>query len=116
MRGLPAVPSSASHRTRRWDAVIIGGALPGLVAGIVLAMRGARILMIEEDAAASGFAGLREPFFTTGAEKGSVLGACLRALLLPPRLCSYPVDGYMRPRRVALKCRHLRPELARRTW
>ena len=83
MRGLPAVPSSASHRTRRWDALIVGGALPGLVTGVVLAMRGARILVIEEEAAAQGFAGLREPFFTTGAQKGSVLGACLRALGVP---------------------------------
>ena len=37
MRGLPAVPSSASHRTRRWDTLIVGGALPGLVTGVVLA-------------------------------------------------------------------------------
>ena len=83
MRGLPALPASASLRTRRWDAVILGGALPGLAAGVVLAMRGARILVLEEAAATRRFPGLREPFVTTGAERGSVLGTCLRALGVP---------------------------------
>jgi hypothetical protein len=83
MRGLPTIPASASSRTRRWDAVIVGGSLPGLAAGVVLGMRGARILVVEEESAAAGFPGLREPFFCPGAAPDGVLGACLRELGIP---------------------------------
>ena len=31
MRGLPAIASAESHRVRRWDAVILGGALGNLI-------------------------------------------------------------------------------------
>jgi hypothetical protein len=61
-RGLPEVDRSPTTRTRRWDAVILGGALPGLVAAARLGMRGARVLVLEEQ---------------------GVLGACLRALSVP---------------------------------
>jgi len=83
MGGLPAIAATESYRVRRWDAVILGGALPGLVAAIRLAKRGARILVLEEDRALAGFQGMREPFFMTGAGADQPLGACLRALGVP---------------------------------
>jgi hypothetical protein len=83
MRGLPALAASAIQRTRRWDAVILGGALPGLIAAVRLGMRGERVLVLEEDAALAGFPGLREPFLMTGGDGGGVLAACLRALGVP---------------------------------
>jgi hypothetical protein len=63
--------------------VVLGGALPGLVTAVVLGQRGARVLVLEEEAAARGFPGLREPFFLPGSERDSILGACLRALGVP---------------------------------
>ena len=42
MRGLPATSAKASLRTRRWDAVVLGSALPGLIAAIQIGRRGAR--------------------------------------------------------------------------
>lgn len=83
MRGLPALAASASQRTRRWDAVVLGGALPGLIAAVRLGMRGERVLVLEEDAALAAFAGLREPFLMTGGDGDGVLAACLRALGVP---------------------------------
>jgi hypothetical protein len=83
MRGLPALAESACQRTRRWDAVVLGGALPGLIAAIRLGMRGARVLVLEEDAALAAFPGLREPFLMTGGDGDGVLATCLRALGVP---------------------------------
>jgi hypothetical protein len=83
MRGLPAVEPGASQRTRRWDAVVLGGALPGLVAAVRLGMRGERVLVLEEDTALAAFPGLREPFLMTGGDGDGVLAACLRALGVP---------------------------------
>jgi hypothetical protein len=83
MRELPAAETGPTTRTRRWDAVILGGALPGLVAAVRLGMRGARVLVVEEEAALQRFAGLREPFWMSGAHRDGVLGACLRALRVP---------------------------------
>jgi len=51
MRGLPEVERSRQFRTRRYDAVIVGGALPGLVAAVRLGMGGARVCIVEEQAA-----------------------------------------------------------------
>jgi len=76
-------PGRGRERTRRWDALVLGGALPGLVTAIVLGQRGARVLVLEEESAARGFPGLREPFFLPGSERDSVLGACLRTLGVP---------------------------------
>ena len=59
---------------------MLGGALPGLVTAVVLGQRGARVLVLEEEAATRGFPGLREPFLLPSSERESVLGACLRAL------------------------------------
>lgn len=83
MRGLPAVDPGPQVRVRRWDAVVLGGALPGLVAAARLGMRGKRVLVLEEAAAAQRAACLREPFFFGGIDKHAVLGACLRALKVP---------------------------------
>ena len=44
----PALPKHA----RRWDAVFLGSALPGLVSAARLAVAGQRILIIEEASAA----------------------------------------------------------------
>jgi len=83
MGSLPPPRGRGQPRTRRWDAVVLGGALPGLVTAIILGQRGARVLVLEEEAAARGFPGLREPFFLPGSERDTVLGACLRALGVP---------------------------------
>lgn len=83
MRGLPEAEPGPHTRTRRWDTVILGSALPGLVAAVRLGMRGARVLVLEEEAAARAFHGRREPFWMGGTSRGGVLGACLRALGVP---------------------------------
>ena len=83
MRGLPPIASTESFRVRRWDAIVLGGALPGLITAIRLAKRGSRVLVLEEDRAISGFHGMREPFLMTGAASDQPLGGCLRALGIP---------------------------------
>lgn len=83
MHGLPVLNASDTPRVRRWDAVVLGGALPGLVMAVVLMMRGARVLLVEEDTALTGFAGLREPFLLSGASSGGILGVCLQEIGIP---------------------------------
>jgi len=83
MRGLPPIETGPDTRVRRWDAVILGSALPGLVAAARLGLQGARVLVIDEDAAARRAPCLREPFFLGGTGKEGVLGACLRSLRVP---------------------------------
>ena len=83
MRGFPALEKSQSHRVRRWDALVLGGALPGLIASIALARRGCRVLMLEDSRTARSYAGLREPFHLCGAGAEGILGAALRGLGLP---------------------------------
>jgi hypothetical protein len=73
----------AHHRARRWDVLVLGGALPGLVAAIRLGMARLRVLVVEEDAAARAPALSREPFFLSGGGSEDVLGACLQALGIP---------------------------------
>jgi hypothetical protein len=83
MAGLPAVEASDRFRARRWDAVVLGGALPGLIAAARLGSHGARVLVLEERAATEAFPGLREPFLVNGAKSDGVMGQCLRALGVP---------------------------------
>ena len=59
MRGLAEIKPGGRHRTRRWDVLVLGSALPGMVAAIRLALRGARVLIVEEEVATENFAGLR---------------------------------------------------------
>jgi hypothetical protein len=83
MRGLAEAGPSASLRARRWDVVVLGGALPGLVTAARLGLDGLRVLVVEEEAATKLYSGLREPFLITGSATGGVLDACLKALTVP---------------------------------
>jgi hypothetical protein len=83
MRGLPEAETRPTTRIRRWDAVVLGTALPGLVAAARLGMHGARVLVLEEAAATRRPDLLREPFWMGGIERDGVLGACLRSLRVP---------------------------------
>lgn len=83
MRDVAAGPARSRVRARRWDVVVLGSALPGLIAAVRLAMGRLRVLIVEEEAAARQPAVVRDPFFLAGASSGGVLDACLRALALP---------------------------------
>jgi len=82
MKGVAAGPGGAV-RARRWDVIVLGGALPGLIAAARLGMQGARVLVVEEEAAARAHPSLREPFLLSGQGPGGVLEACLKALTIP---------------------------------
>lgn len=82
MRGVASAPGVAV-RARRWDVIVLGGALPGLIAAVRLGMQGARVLVVEEEAAARAHPSLREPFLLAGHAPGGVLDACFKALTLP---------------------------------
>lgn len=82
MGELPAASHRASLRARRWDAIILGSALPGLVAAARLGMAGHRVLVVEEESPTRAGTPLREPFLIAGGV-GGVLGTCLRKLSLP---------------------------------
>jgi len=71
-------------RARRWDVVVLGSALPGLVAAVRLGMAGARVLVVAEEAAAKTPPLLLEPFYLAAARPDGVLQACLTALGVPP--------------------------------
>jgi len=83
MRGIGTPSSTAGLRARRWDAIILGGALPGLIAAARLGMEGQRVLVVEEEAAARRHPALREPFHLAGGGSGGILDACLRTLTVP---------------------------------
>jgi len=78
-----AAVSSAGLRVRRWDAVVLGSGLVGLVAATRLGMAGHRVLLVEEEAARALPDAIREPFFLAGANDGGALDQTLRALALP---------------------------------
>ena len=83
MRNVSLAGPRSRTRARRWDVVVLGSALPGLIAAIRLAMGRLRVLIVEEEAAARLPVAVREPFLLSGAAQGGVLDACLRALTLP---------------------------------
>lgn len=83
MRGIARIRGVAAQRVRRWDVLMLGAALPGLVAAIRLGQRGARVMVLEEETAATAPTLLREPFLLTGAEPSGILGSCLRTLGVP---------------------------------
>lgn len=95
MRDVAAGSARSRVRARRWDVVVLGSALPGLIAAVRLAMGRLRVLIVEEEAAARLPAAVRDPFFLAGAASGGVLDACLRALALPlidrRRLATEPI-------------------------
>jgi len=80
-RGLP---KSAALRARRWDVLVLGGALGGLAAAVRLGRAGLRVCVAEEEAAARLPVFLREPFFLPGLGGEGPLDAALRGLGLPP--------------------------------
>jgi len=79
-----ALPRSASLRARRWDVLVLGGALSGLAAAVRLGSKGLRVCVVEEDEAARRPSFLREPFFLPGLGGKGPLDAALRELGLPP--------------------------------
>jgi hypothetical protein len=83
MAGLSSPGRGAELRARRWDAVVLGSGVSGLVAAARLGMANLRVLVVEEEAAAQAFPGLREPFLLSGARDGGAVDACMRALTLP---------------------------------
>jgi hypothetical protein len=77
-----ALPSpEAALRTRRWDAVVLGGAAgPRHRRG---ARPRGRACCLEEETASRLPPVLREPFLLTGAQSGGILSAVLRELSVP---------------------------------
>ncbi len=82
MRGLPAISSAEAYRVRRWDVLMLGTALPGLVAAARLGQRGLRVLRLEEEVP-GGSDLAREPFLLVDGEPQGLLSECLRALGIP---------------------------------
>jgi len=76
-------PAASPLRARRWDTVVVGGALPGLVAAARLGQAGLRVLVVEEEKATRTWPPLREPFFLPGPGAKGVLPALLRELKIP---------------------------------
>ncbi len=72
----------ARLRARRWDAIVVGGALPGLIAATQLALGGKRVLLVEEETTARIPPSLRDPFLIPH-RVDSPIDRCLRALGLP---------------------------------
>ncbi len=80
---LSAGSTGSTLRSRRWDALVLGSAIPGLVAGIRLAMAGHRVLVAEEDGAARIPDIQTEPFHLPGVLGGGVLDKVLQTLGIP---------------------------------
>ena len=51
MKLLPEAQTTPTSRIRRWDAVVLGSSLPGLIAAARIGMQGGRVLVLEEKAA-----------------------------------------------------------------
>ena len=83
MRRLALGRASGDLRARRWDVLVLGGALPGLAAAVRLGMAGLRVAVVEEDAVARSEPLLREPFSLTANRSGGVVHGALRALGVP---------------------------------
>jgi hypothetical protein len=77
------ISTQAHHRARRWDVLVLGGGLPGLVAAIRLGMARLRVLVVEEDTAAQVPDLERDPFFLTHCGSQGIVGTCLQALGIP---------------------------------
>lgn len=84
MRSIALDGPDGRLRARRWDVVVLGSALPGLVAAVRLGMAGARVLVVGEEASTKTPPLLLEPFYPAGARPDGVLQTCLTALGVPP--------------------------------
>jgi hypothetical protein len=80
MKRLSLGRKNSGLRARRWDAIVLGGALPGLVAAARMGQRGHRVLVVEEEASARLPASVRDPFFLGPPAGDGVVDACLAAL------------------------------------
>ncbi|MAJ60943.1 MAG: hypothetical protein CBC48_13675 [bacterium TMED88] len=83
MAGLRPAANVQQLRARRWDAIVLGSSIYGLVAAARLGAAGHRVLVVEEERAQSLHPALREPFFLAGSRDEGVLDACLRELHIP---------------------------------
>jgi hypothetical protein len=79
---LPELTQTPGSRSRRWDAVILGSGISAMVTAARLGLAGQRVLIVEEEATRTAFAGLREPFFLAGFRDAGILDHCLRELTL----------------------------------
>jgi hypothetical protein len=80
VRRLDLARRDADLRARRWDVIVLGGALPGVVAATRLGQRGYRVLVVEEELAARLPAPLRDPFFVGPCGSAGIVDAVLAAL------------------------------------
>jgi monoamine oxidase len=72
MRGLPSISTGDTFRVRRYDVLMLGTALAGLVAAVRLGQAGLRVLILEERTA-SGADAVREPFLLVDADSQGLL-------------------------------------------
>ncbi|MEN8183896.1 MAG: hypothetical protein ABFS46_15325 [Myxococcota bacterium] len=80
MRRLELRRKDSGLRARRWDAIVLGSALPGLVAAARMGQRGHRVLIVEEEAAARLPGPVADPFYQGPPGGDGVVDACLAAL------------------------------------
>jgi len=75
--------AATTQRSRRWDAIFLGSALPGFIAACQCAKAGLRVLLLEEEATSTAFQGLFEPFLLPGLAKEGLIHDCLDELQFP---------------------------------
>lgn len=80
MASLRTLSVDAQRRARRWDAIVLGSGVGALVAAARLGMRELRVLVVEEPAAATLPACMREPPLFAGARPGDTFETVLREL------------------------------------
>lgn len=83
MAKLGRVSDAARLRARRWDAIVLGSGLSGLIAAARLGAAHHSVLVIEEDAARAQHPVLREPFLLSGLRDEGILYHLLRILNIP---------------------------------
>lgn len=83
MGKLGRVSDAARLRARRWDVIVLGSGIAGLVAAARLGAANQRVLVVEEDAARAQHPALREPFLLSGLRDQGALHSILRTLSIP---------------------------------
>ena len=83
MAKLGRVSDAARLRARRWEVIVLGSGLSGLVAAARLSAANHSVLVVEEDAARAQHPALREPFLLSGLRDEGVLYHTLRNLNIP---------------------------------